>query len=1109
MHKKASKLAVVIMSLAMVASSTVSAAEPMNERAVSVIGESTFEKKSLPWRTCAAYPAKQAFDLDDGAFHITIYMPQGADHEKWDLQFKHKNLNFKAGHEYRVSFKAKSNRNGLELCSQIGDSRNGNVYFTLDGQTKDMHMGPHMGGEWSGAAVKLSNEWQTFEGIFKPTEDLEGVEWAFDYAQGTHYQGNASSGDEIWFDDIVVECLTCEESDDPVCEWSCPEGLGYVIPRSDVRLNQVGYYPDSVKVATYETDSDKGAMDFRVLNEKGEEVYKGGTKPVGMDDEAGLGYFHKLDFSAVKKPGRYTIVIDDEGNVYTDPYTGEVYKQYISHEFTVGDKIYSDIFRDAMNFFYLQHSDIDLDEKKIVSEPSEENRAKLAHEAFHAKDEAYVSSDWNVITEKKIFKDAAGGWYTDDNCSKNVIAGANAVWLLQNMYELSYKNGYKAANGNLADILDEARYELEFMLNMVVDPEKDSIWGEDFADMVYHGVRYTNSYNPVDLGLITDKEKLKRVVNPPTYAATFDMIACAAQAARLWEKKDPDFAAECLKQAEASWNAVKRHEKEWTNRSIRDKNFASHLGIDCFDFYDHDLGDFNLSDEAYWAACELFATTGDKEYYDYLTSFNSDLSLTECIPDSCDVIFMPYPEDSFKAFCETNTYDFGTLSLYLSDKISEQDRKLINVNIGKAADNFVAAAANDVKDNIYANAMDTPYRKVSCGFGLDEYTYPADRWDTYEFGSNSSIVNNAVIMAYAYEATGDVKYKEYAGYALDYIFGRNGLGISYVTGYGTYHTNKPSSSFWLNEVDSRFPTAPNGIMVGGPTGLAGSPDGISDSFVKGIGLKIGEVPDQQLYADSAEAWTCNSVTPQWQAALAWMLSFFENNMGNDDEVPTTTTAASTTTTITTTTTSESNVIMAGDTNCDGQVDMADAVLIMQALANPNKYGLNGTAGNHITEQGKLNGDMNGDGLTVGDALAIQYRLLGIKEEKSEAKTELSDIVSIKTKYNPVMSDWSGLGILLEIASPGYPVTLTANAGYFADCYLNSDSEAVIFSGNTCDVKNGGYVLWSPNDECYQNDCYIEILVEGADGDKSVQLGKIYIYETAGLGFTATLEKGAL
>ena len=34
-------------------------------------------------------------------------------------------------------------------------------------------------------------------------------------------------------------------------------------------------------------------------------------------------------------------------------------------------------------------------------------------------------------------------------------------------------------------------------------------------------------------------------------------------------------------------------------------------------------------------------------------------------------------------------------------------------------------------------------------------------------------------------------------------------------------------------------------------------------------------------------------------------------------------------------------IFKGDTNCDCQVDMSDAVLIMQALANPDKYGENG------------------------------------------------------------------------------------------------------------------------------------------------------------------------
>jgi len=63
----------------------------------------------------------------------------------------------------------------------------------------------------------------------------------------------------------------------------------------------------------------------------------------------------------------------------------------------------------------------------------------------------------------------------------------------------------------------------------------------------------------------------------------------------------------------------------------------------------------------------------------------------------------------------------------------------------------------------------------------------------------------------------------------------------------------------------------------------------------------------------------------------------------------------------------------GDANCDGTVDMGDCVLVMQALANPNKYGLNGTDQHHINEQGVANADVfeNGTGLTSGDALSVQ------------------------------------------------------------------------------------------------------------------------------------------
>ena len=51
---------------------------------------------------------------------------------------------------------------------------------------------------------------------------------------------------------------------------------------------------------------------------------------------------------------------------------------------------------------------------------------------------------------------------------------------------------------------------------------------------------------------------------------------------------------------------------------------------------------------------------------------------------------------------------------------------------------------------------------------------------------------------------------------------------------------------------------------------------------------------------------------------------------------------------------------------------------MQSLANPDKYGLDGTDERHITEQGIENGDVDKNiaGLTSNDALRIQELLLG-------------------------------------------------------------------------------------------------------------------------------------
>ncbi|WP_294755410.1 leucine-rich repeat protein [uncultured Ruminococcus sp.] len=94
---------------------------------------------------------------------------------------------------------------------------------------------------------------------------------------------------------------------------------------------------------------------------------------------------------------------------------------------------------------------------------------------------------------------------------------------------------------------------------------------------------------------------------------------------------------------------------------------------------------------------------------------------------------------------------------------------------------------------------------------------------------------------------------------------------------------------------------------------------------------------------------------------------------------TTTTTTKTTTTTTSKTTSKSGNgnLLPGDANCDKEVDLSDAVLIMQSLANPDKYGVNGTDSKHITSQGLDNADVyeRGSGVTTYDALQIQKYLL--------------------------------------------------------------------------------------------------------------------------------------
>ena len=1009
MHKKMTKAVTgSIMAAAMLASTA--AVVPASAFAEDMcIGQSNFDDGvGLPWHICVTNPAEQAFDIKGGTYNCTIKNPGGAaagGESRWDCQFRHRSLHIEQGHKYKVSFDVNASNDG-EMATHIA---------TLDGETAVVWLSNHPGTEaWnyggqscgscpnghsnnsSNIIVKKGDN--HFESTFTANTTIEVAEWAFHYGGAGEWQNNDCfpKGTVLKFDNMVLECENCGNKfvskEKTPCLWDPTNEMGVITPRSDVRINQIGYWSNLTKKASYATDKEIPEVTFHVVDASGNKVYtgKGEKYSAGTDSAKGSNYdasageyVQILDFTDIPndKIGKgMHIEVEDTSNTFTNEKTGETYQMYISHDFDIvdpsTDNIYDTVLKDALNYYYQNRSGIDIKSDYITSG----DKKALAHEGGHApKDEAYVQSEWKKSYagefdgDKTYSVDGFGGWYDAGDHGKYVVNGGISVWTLQNMYEMSkyrekddkWTNGAMVipeSGDNNPDILDETRYELEWMFKMIVD-SKDPYWGSKYAGFVYHKLqdhKWTGlATRPYDY---QDEWGTTRIIKPPTYAATLNMVACAAQAARLWKGYDDAFAKECLDHAKTSYAAVKKEGKykgvgDWKKNPM----FAAldqAIGGGAY-------GDNYVEDDMYWAACELYITTGDTEYYDDLKSYSnpSDTTGDDKAFSITSNITGGENNGSFSSLNWGCTAGLGTLSLYLNkDKISASEGASIDASIKKIADKYI--------DREEVEGMGIPYvgttfsDPINIGYEADGVT-PKKIYG-YEWGSNSFVINNAIVMAYAYLATGENKYISGVSTALDYIFGRNGLGLSFVTGEGTYPTSSPPHRYWAYELDNTFPMAPDGVMSGG----CGS--GLQDPYVGGLGYERGEVPPQKCYVDSIEAWSVNEVTINWNAPFAWVISFLNDEIvdapdPNDPPKQTTTGGGE-----------DIKVSLWGDADCNGVVEINDAVLVMSYVSNKDA--------NPITPQGLVNADVNanGDGISSMDALAIQRYLANIISELPES-----------------------------------------------------------------------------------------------------------------------------
>ena len=147
----------------------------------------------------------------------------------------------------------------------------------------------------------------------------------------------------------------------------------------------------------------------------------------------------------------------------------------------------------------------------------------------------------------------------------------------------------------------------------------------------------------------------------------------------------------------------------------------------------------------------------------------------------------------------------------------------------------------------------------------------------YPWGSNSFILNNAIILGLAHDQTGDAKYLNAVAEGMNYILGRNPLDKSYITGYGERPLQNPHHRFWAHQANAKFPSAPPGVVSGGPN------SGLQDPYVQAAGL-AGCAP-QKCFMDNIEAWSANEMAINWNAPLAWVAAFLDEKASGAGKKP--------------------------------------------------------------------------------------------------------------------------------------------------------------------------------------------------------------------------------
>lgn len=536
----------------------------------------------------------------------------------------------------------------------------------------------------------------------------------------------------------------------------------------NIRLNQLGYYPDAVKKAVV-TDGNQNEK-FQLLESKtGKVVFEANLSAQKTWELAGE-VVQIADFSVFKTPGTYQIYIEKTG---------------FSYPFEIKNNVLHEAFLGSVKGMYFQRASI----------PLEEKYAGKWHRAMAHADDSILYHPSSGKTSGVL--NSPGGWYDAGDYNKYVVNGSFSLgqfFLLQEQYPAIIKDGAvnipESGNG-ISDFLDELKYEMDWLLTM-----------QDDDGGLFHKLSTKNFEGMI----MPEKAVNQRYIVGKGTAATLDFAACAAQASRVFQQMDAAYANTCLEAAKKAYNwAMENPEVEFLNPE---------------DIKTGQYGDEDFSDEWFWANSELFVTTKEMKYFNNLTKEA--------------VSFEFNPGDSWSVFMRF----MGMFSLLNKEEVVPGDfYSQLKTGILQSADALADKAGK-----------------------LDYFQPVSD----FQWGSNSDVLNSAMIMAQAYHLTKSPKYLVGVQQAADYILGNNATGYSYLTGFGD------KTPMFIHHRQS----ASDGIVAPVPGLLSGGPNSRLQDVSEGVKYPPNHAP-MQAWADQEESYASNEICLNWNAPLTYILGFLE------------------------------------------------------------------------------------------------------------------------------------------------------------------------------------------------------------------------------------------